>query len=44
MAETLASELNAAVNEPAPSLVVIPIDYRENTQLTKQLGDIEMRI
>jgi acetolactate synthase-1/2/3 large subunit len=32
--------LRAAVAEKGPSLVVIPIDYRENALLTKRLGDM----
>jgi acetolactate synthase-1/2/3 large subunit len=32
--------LEAAFAEPGPSLVVIPIDYRENPALTKRLGEI----
>ena len=34
--ETLAK----ALNEDGPSLVVIPIDYRENMGLTKRLGEM----
>jgi len=37
---SLASELQAALAEKGPSLVVVPIDYRENMLLTKRLGDI----
>ena len=36
----LAGALETAFEEPGPSLVVIPIDYRENALLTKKLGDI----
>jgi len=36
----LESELQAAFKEEGPSLVVVPIDYRENMLLTKRLGDI----
>ena len=32
--------LHAAFDEPGPSLVVIPIDYRENALLTKRLGKL----
>ncbi|MDH3509729.1 MAG: acetolactate synthase large subunit [Gammaproteobacteria bacterium] len=32
--------LQAAFDEPGPSLVVIPIDYRENALLTKRLGEL----
>ena len=38
--EDLATALNAAFNEEGPSLIVIPIDYRENPLLTKKLGEI----
>jgi acetolactate synthase-1/2/3 large subunit len=36
----LAAELEAAFQEDGPSLVVIPIDYRENMLLTQRLGEI----
>ena len=36
----LESELTAAFKEDGPSLIVVPIDYRENMILTKRLGDI----
>ncbi len=36
----LAGVLRQALDEPGPSLVVVPIDYRENMLLTKRLGDI----
>jgi acetolactate synthase-1/2/3 large subunit len=36
----LAGTLENAFNESGPSLVVIPIDYRENALLTKKLGEI----
>ena len=36
----LARALDAAFDEQGPSLVVIPIDYRENQLLTKKLGEI----
>jgi acetolactate synthase-1/2/3 large subunit len=38
--EDLAAGLEKAFNEDGPSLVVIPIDYRENPLLTKKLGEI----
>ncbi len=38
--EELAAALEAAFNEDGPSLVVIPIDYRENPLLTKKLGQL----
>ncbi len=34
------STLETALNEDGPSLVLIPIDYRENMILTERLGDI----
>ncbi len=40
----LAPTLDAALNEDGPSLVVIPIDYRENALLTKKLGEITCTI
>ena len=40
-AADLKDELEAAFNEQGPSLVVIPIDYRENQLLTKKLGEIQ---
>ncbi|TDJ32312.1 MAG: acetolactate synthase large subunit [Gammaproteobacteria bacterium] len=40
----LASTLESAFNEKGPSLVVIPIDYRENPLLTKKLGEISCPI
>ncbi len=36
----LKNSLESAFNEDGPSLVVIPIDYRENELLTKKLGEI----
>ncbi len=36
----LEATLEAAFNEDGPSLVVIPIDYRENPLLTQKLGEI----
>ena len=38
--QDLTAELQAAFAESGPSLVVVPIDYRENMVLTKRLGDI----
>ena len=43
-AERLESTLNTAFEEQGPSLVVIPIDYRENALLTKKLGEITCTI
>ncbi|MCC6295361.1 MAG: acetolactate synthase large subunit [Pseudomonadales bacterium] len=39
----LRATLEAACAEPGPSLVVIPIDYRENPLLTRRLGEIDLR-
>ena len=36
----LQSSLQQAFDEPGPSLVVVPIDYRENAILTEKLGAI----
>ncbi len=38
--DDLAGTLESAFQESGPSLVVIPIDYRENPLLTKKLGEI----
>lgn len=38
----LQSTLETAFNDGAPSLVVVPIDYRENMLLTKRLGELTM--
>ena len=40
----LQQTLEDAFNEPGPSLVVIPIDYRENPILTKKLGELTATI
>lgn len=42
--EELQATLELAFAEPGPSLVVIPIDYRENQLLTKKLGEITANI
>ncbi|MEM1436131.1 MAG: acetolactate synthase large subunit [Pseudomonadota bacterium] len=39
-----AATLEAALAEPGPSLVVVPVDYRENPLLTKKLGEITATI
>ncbi|MFT7564079.1 MAG: acetolactate synthase-1/2/3 large subunit, partial [Bacteroidia bacterium] len=39
-----ATTLEAAFEEQGPSLVVIPIDYRENNLLTRKLGEITCTI
>ena len=41
--ENLAAVLQTALDEDGPSLVVIPIDYRENDLLTKKLGDLQFQ-
>ena len=43
-AASLESALENAFDEEGPSLVVIPIDYRENQILTKKLGEITCTI
>ena len=40
----LQDTLRTALDEEGPSLVVIPIDYRENQLLTKKLGEITTTI
>ena len=40
----LRNALDLALGEDGPSLVVIPIDYRENTLLTERLGKITAQI
>ncbi len=40
----LRDKLEEAFNDKGPSLVVIPIDYRENQLLTKKLGEITATI
>jgi acetolactate synthase-1/2/3 large subunit len=40
----LAGVLRQALDEKGPSLIVVPIDYRENMLLTKRLGDIACSI
>ena len=40
----LKSALETAVNHNGPSLVVVPIDYRENQKLSKRLGQIEVNL
>jgi len=32
--------LRRALDEPGPSLLVVPVDYRENPILTKRLGEM----
>jgi acetolactate synthase-1/2/3 large subunit len=39
-AEDFAGVLRAALDEDGPSLVVAPVDYRENMILTERLGEI----
>ena len=43
-AEDLQATLRTALDEPGPSLVVIPIDYRENLKLTQRLGKLEFTL
>ncbi|MBQ0720785.1 MAG: acetolactate synthase large subunit [Gammaproteobacteria bacterium] len=42
--EALKATLEAAFNESGPSLVVVPVDYRENPLLTERLGRINARM
>ncbi len=42
--DILTRRLETALGESGPSLVVIPIDYRENSLLTKKLGEITATI
>lgn len=39
-ARDLKPALEVALNEEGPSLVVLPIDYRENLELTRRLGEM----
>jgi acetolactate synthase-1/2/3 large subunit len=39
-ARDLAGALERALSYPGPSLLVVPIDYRENTRLSERLGGI----
>lgn len=39
-ARDLKNTLELALNEEGPSLVVLPIDYRENLELTRRLGEL----
>ncbi|MDY0884666.1 acetolactate synthase large subunit [Dongia soli] len=43
-AKDLAPALRKAIDHKGPSLIVVPIDYRENPLLTKRLGEIEVTI
>ncbi|MHC5022493.1 MAG: hypothetical protein ACYTGG_01090 [Planctomycetota bacterium] len=40
----LRAALDAALAHRGPSLVVVPIDYRDNPLLTKRLGNIATAI
>lgn len=40
----LQAALESAFNEPGPSLVVAPVDYRENPILTKRLGEMTQSV
>lgn len=40
----LQNSLETALNESGPSLLAIPIDYRENMKLTQRLGDLTARL
>ena len=43
-AESLKPTLATALSEQGPSLVVLPIDYRENDLLSQRMGEIEFTI
>jgi len=43
-ADDLLRTITTALNEKGPSLIVLPIDYRENAILTKRMGNIEFTI
>ncbi len=40
----LAQVLKSAIREPGPSLVIVPIDYRENSLLSRKLGELTCTI
>ncbi len=42
--KVLQSTLETAFNDGSPSLVVVPIDYRENMLLTKRLGELTLHM
>lgn len=42
--EALESTIRQALAEPGPSLIVVPIDYRENLKLTDEMGQIEFSL
>lgn len=43
-ADELLGTITKALNEAGPSLIVVPIDYRENAILTERMGNIEFTI
>jgi len=43
-ADNLLGSITTALNESGPSLIVLPIDYRENLLLTERMGNIEFTI
>ena len=43
-AKDLRSGIDRAISHDGPSLIVVPIDYRENMLLTKQLGNVNATI
>ena len=43
-AENLRATIATALAESGPSLIVLPIDYRENDLLTRRMGNIEFTI
>ncbi len=42
--EDLQTQLAQALNTDGPSLVVIPVDYRENMKLTERLGTLTVSL
>jgi len=40
----LGAALEASLAEKGPSLLAIPIDYRENAKLTERLGSVQVRM
>ena len=40
----LGSAIEAAIDHRGPSLIVLPVDYRENIKLSERLGDLEVAL
>lgn len=43
-ADELAGAIQAALDHKGPSLIAVPVDYRENMKLTKRLGEVTLTI